>query len=295
MPRNLLIIITLLLGAPNTLAHEDDMGDIDPDVRVENSNFVIYFRNSVLGEKGGSVVNKIFKSILDKEGKIIVDRQQIVARPPVRPPHVDPKIGKSVDELMDLALLGTEKDRKKGEGTIYSTFTEDGHEREIIGSKGQLAQINAKGFVAGAIVLAVSPKIPNEERMSRPLEFHSYDPDTTQRIHSARIGIPERIYSFPPVSNIVAHDSHAYMASMIQSKEGNFLHLSRFNPRTGDVVNKRVSLGAGNSSPSIEVIGDKMLIAFHRPQFFHEEGKPKLEAKIIHQDVNLSEFFKVAK
>jgi len=272
------------------------MGDIHPSVRVEDGKFVVYFSNNAKGYHDGTTSNEIFKTILDKDGKIITERQRIENYPPIRPPHVDPKSGKFVDELVELALKSPGKNLEKDSDTIHSTFTHNGETAEVLSfdelMPWQVGQIDEKAIVAGVIVLAASPKIPDEMYMRWPLEFHSYDLETTRHLHSVRIGVPERIYSFPLVSNIVAHGDHAYMASMDRSRKGNSLQLSRFNPRTGEISNKRVSWGAGNSRPSIGVIGEKMLIAFHVPIFRRDADVPTLKAEIIYQHLDLSEFFK---
>ncbi len=81
--------------------------------------------------------------------------------------------------------------------------------------------------------------------------------------HSSAIGKPSRVYTFPRSSNLVAAgENHAYIVWMAKGK-GTKLKLSRVDLKTGKVATRDLRDGHDNTYPSIGLIGDRLMVAFH--------------------------------
>ena len=73
--RSISVAVGLALLATPVFSHEDDLGDVYPEVRVEGKQFAVYFRNN--DQKNG------FKTVITTAGKVVSERKAVEEVPEI--------------------------------------------------------------------------------------------------------------------------------------------------------------------------------------------------------------------
>lgn len=250
-----LLLIGYIAGSISAIAHQDDAGDIHPMVRIENHQFAVYFRNNI--EK------QTYKSLIAANGTALSMRQKSQPPSPIARPVPLAEELEGINVPTKGAFYVFPEWERKHKGSPFMVQIVDQKVKKIPLAWGGafISIVHAAAISDEAIVLTTSPKEPKEAGSEFPFTFHSFDPKSFKKLHSTNIGTPIRVYWFPMASNVILESGHAYVAWM--GVNGS-LNLTRFDPLSGRCETRKISRGWGNSSPSIGVIGDEVLICFHR-------------------------------
>ena len=258
MCERLAIFIFIVLVSSVALAHQDDAGDIHPSVRVEDGRFAVYFRNTTDEQS--------YKSVVAADGTFVSRRQKSEPPPEIAPPiDLDEEL-EGINVPTQEAFYVFPEWERKHHGKPFMVKIEGREVAKIPLGWGDkhVSMIHGAAISGDTVVVTASPKEPTKEEEDFPFMIHSFSLSSAQPIHSAIIGNPTRIYWFPQDSNVLIHDGFAYVAWMGFDGNESILNFSRFNPATGQCVTRKLGRGWGNSSASIGIIEESVLICFHR-------------------------------
>ena len=258
------VLITALVSAQLADAHQDDLGDVYPEVRVEDGKFAVYFTNN--GEK------KSYRSILNADGKVVSERKPVEKIPRLENPQW--AVGEGLDTVVRFSgkrAFFTIPHSAGGTPPAVIKFTPDGEREEIELDWGghDIHLVHTAAATDDGFAIIASGKPPQEHRDRYPFTFFQFS-KTGELQHAKEIGAPTRVYFFPSQSQLLVHEGHAYVAWMRILHAGRAiaetgLVLSRFNLKNGEMSMAEVTPDGGhwNTKPSIGAIGDRLLIAFH--------------------------------
>ncbi len=268
------ILLLFFLTALKSFSHVDDSGDVHPRIVIEKGNFAVYFNNNK--------TKKNLKTTLDPSGKIIKARIPILAFPSQPLPLKLPEDQTGVNISKPDAFYVIPEWHRKHAGKPHILKLKDGKKTVIKIDWGdtEIDEVHGAAFEDKFYVLAASKVLPEERDpyLLSPFHFYAFSKKSLKIHKSAEIGKPLRIYSFPQASKVSNNKGYSYIAWMGPNEdEGPELYLSQFDPITGKIITKKISKGHGNSSPSIGIINDKILIAFHKPSqsisYYGEKSK----------------------
>jgi hypothetical protein len=256
------LALLLFLVASPLWAHVDDSGDIHPFVKVEGEQFAIYFYNSESESK--------LKTTLGKDKKVIKDRESVSAFPAESLPIELPEEQTGVNVPQADAFYVIPQWHRKHQGKPFILRLKD-HQKARISLEWhdlEIDEVHGADFGDSYYIMVASKVIPEEQEPWDPYPFYffAFSRESGKISKAVSIGDPIRIYEFPCASEVVFSGGHAYISWMGQGpKKNTVLNLSKFDPSTGRITTKTISDGHGNASPSIGIIGDQIVVAFHRP------------------------------
>jgi len=279
-------ILAFLMCTLTSWGHQDDSGDVHPDVRVEGNRFTIYFRNNREEQS--------YKTILEKDGSVISKRKKSTEAPKLKLPLPLPENLQGINIQTEEAFyVFPEWERKHKGKPFFLKIIRDKTEKVYLDwDKTHIDEVHGAGITKEEVVITTSATRPKDDKKGWPFTFNSFDRKTHKRLHSSDIGVPTRVYSFPRDSNVAIYEGYAYVAWMGRNGDELALKLSRFDPSSGLVETRRISRGWGNSSPSIGLIDENLLIAFHRREIRIKDDKHTYQAEIVYKRVQIHELFK---
>jgi len=277
------ILVVGLLGIQWSTAHQDDLGDVYPIVRVEGDKFVIYFKNNA--EK------KNYKTVIGADGKVISERKHSEPIPLTVSPvelsekeeGIKLKWGDSFYAIPDWTR------RHKGKPWVLKIKNEKKEKIELDWGRTGIALVHGAAIYEGGFVLCSSKHRTKKEDRKKdvpfwvyPFALNAFTPDG-KSVSSHEIGIPYRIYDFPCDSSVICDgDGRAYIAWMggIEDRKP-VVNLTRFVPETGKLETRRIARGHSNTSPSIGLIGDRILVAWHEKSGEERTGRARIAVKTL--------------
>jgi hypothetical protein len=259
-------VVLAVLAPGVALAHKDLAGDVYPGVRVVDGMFVVRFTSSI--ERND------FETVLTPSGEVTVARR--AAHGPHREPPLSFEAHSSENAyVVELgpprttnALRGYSV-RHTGPSGVANTF--DLHWSDDIDRFVSDAQAREDTL----FLLTFAPQ-------DGQLRLDRFDPQGTQA-GSISLGRSAYVYFFPITSRIAVYRNGYLVAWVAQPEEDGraALNLSWWNPITGEsttiVVEPRIYW---NTSVSLGVIGDDILVAYHGPPKARYHGPPSRGAVI---------------
>ncbi|MBB5353138.1 hypothetical protein HNR46_003391 [Haloferula luteola] len=285
MFERLAIFIFIFFVSSVALAHQDDSGDIEPSVRVENGRFAVYFRNTTDEQS--------YKSVLAADGTFLSRRQKSEPPPEIGPPvELDEELEGIHVLTQDAYYVFPEWDPKhNGKPFMVKIEGREVAKMPLEWGDRYVSMIHGAAISGDTVVVTASPKEPTKVGEDFLFMIHSFKMSSAKLLHSVIIGDPIRVYWFPQDSNVLIHDGFAYVAWMSFDSDESKLNFSQFDPATGQCVTHELGRGWGNSSASIGIIGESALICFHRRVDRVVGDEMTSLAEIVYEDRNLPELF----
>lgn len=209
-------------------AHVDYSGDVHPVVTIENDKFVVSYHNNE--------TDKYYRMVLSAEGKVLTDKEPLSSRPPdgALYPIGDPVAGIPAPLIDDLEIHDVIKNQQ--DTVILAT------PRKTRGK----------------------PVRPCDHLSDDFFFYHLKGQPPSERI-PYKIGRPSYIYCFPVCSKIAVYKDN-YVVCWIGGKQ---MNLTMWNPQNGKTYTSIIRENADwNTSISIGIINDRLLIAYHGRGFF---------------------------
>ena len=235
-------------------AHEDPLGDIYPNVKVEQGNFVIYFENN---ENQEAQSHSFVRMIYSADGKVLAARHNWIA------PH---SLGDTMgDAAKSEVTLGKEKlvfSGAKGEPT-YSLETNGRRELHSLSwPNDSHCAFEAAAGDADSICVACIGK-------QRELSLILFSRHTFSRPETVIVGKPTQIqfiYDFPVVSNLVQIGRRYCIAWVRSDSAGEKFETVISTWRSGEKQARDIVLDEPsdwNTHLSIAAIGNRLCVAYH--------------------------------
>lgn len=258
-PVTVVLISTALLLArtASVLAHMNPLGDIDPNVKVENGNFVVYFTNNKIEAEIGP--SPLFRVVYSTTGELLAPR------------HERPDLPKEKYEY-DFSL---KDEAHVGEETIkFSTYVGDQPPAfYTVATTGKTEQHRLAwpdGFKSSfEAVAADADSICVMTWSGETISLNHFDRHSFNLPNSIVVGEPETI-SFigtsPVVSNLV-QIGHRYCFGWMRfnrERKKSETVISSWKPgeaKTSDIVLDEIS--DWNAYLSLAAIGDRICLAYH--------------------------------
>lgn len=286
-----LFVLSAVISA--AAAHEDDIGDVHPKVVVEGDRFAVYFQNN---ENDDFANRPKFKSILDREGKVITDRELVTEIPNdpipeyVSNEHVPDEFTQGPDAFFTISNWETDEN---GNPILMQWTRKKQREIPLDWDDSLIGWIYGLAVTESAYILTVSqtkPLEPDPKGADKILRWYVFSRNEPQNLTILDIGNPVRIYDFPQTSEYKTFANCVYVAWMGWEKDrGHGLFLTQLDLDKMTAISKRVSDGHGNSPPSIGLLDGKILIAHHKPKtMLSYMGK---DARVVTHCLSLAEFF----
>ena len=237
------ILAVILFVTSLASAHQDPMGDVHPEVRVEKGNFAIYFRSN--DERTGVEDPPQLRMVYSPEGKLLSPR------------HYAPKDVREIDKQRSSAGRINESDGKPS-----YTLTVQGREEQhrLPWPEGVRISI-LHGSILGEHAVILAAKTGSDS-----LSFYHYSRDHFRLPSVVAIGSPVKIYDFPIASNIV-YAGERYWIAWVRAKENQLGFESILTSwRPGDVRASEIVLEGPadwNEHLSMQAHGNVLCLAYH--------------------------------
>ena len=255
------LLAALSLATASVLsAHEDPIGDVHPNVRVEKGNFAIYFSNN--SERGELAEEPpIFRTVYSSGGELLAPRHRV------------PTIPQDDQRISRRGLNGIEI--QAGEETLvfppyprlfhdkpyYTVESGDHAERRRLAWPDAVKISELHNVIADKDSITIAAKAGTDE-----LDLYHFRRDRFELPLIARIGNPLNIYDFPVASNLVFAGGKYWIAWMRANEKERKAEavLSSWRPGDKDAL-EAVLDGPGNwnSHLSMAASGDSLCIAYH--------------------------------
>jgi len=268
------------------LAHVDDSGDIHPRVTIKDKQFIVYYKNSIF--------KKQYKTTIAIDGKIIKSGEVTSDLPADALPLKLPEEQTGINILRPDAYYVIPEWKRKHNGKPYILQLKQKQQKRInlAWGKTKIDQVHGAAFSNNAYILNASRLLPDDRDINTlsPFYFYVFSQESKKLIHTSKIGYPIRIYDFPRSSEVIHSNGYAYLAWMgSDDNQKSILNLTQLNPATGKTVTRKICAGNWNSSPSIGIIEDNILIAYHKKS--PPNDRLIKEARIMYQHRMLNEIF----
>ena len=268
----------LLLLISMILAHEDYIGECYPWIVKENDFFYVKYYKSSRTPTDSTLKQYIeyFTDIYDTNGVIVkkaVPREKehsYVDRPRIKNYYVDPTIhGVSVqDSIWYFTQILFPKNKNRGKPVLVEAISNSSKvTKQTQLNFGMFTRVmDHRLAVDDSLAIVLCSKLPYfsfgySNEVSKDLYFYVLNKNSGKKLFEMSIGNAAYIYMFPQASQFLIDKNSAYI-SWISDKK--VLKLAIF-----DLISFKLKIidiediNEGNTKPSIEIIGDNILFAYH--------------------------------
>jgi hypothetical protein len=232
------LVATAMTLVPGTVkATQDYAGDVYPQVSVQGDRFVVTFKNNK--------EDKVYREVYARDGERLINRTQAASFPP----YYFERLGHAADNQLkvrrsSIRHFGRDPEtvwRGARDGNVTLTFPEFVRGvHDVISRDGELVAL-VMAWRDRALV-AYRFAMPSRRLMDRSFV------DTMPRYHES-------------VSNLVAYRDGFLVSWMDENAR---LRLAFFTPGHQPIT-ITAAHGEWNTWPTMDVIGDDLLVAFHTP------------------------------
>jgi hypothetical protein len=252
-----LVVVTLVLTSSAMVrAHQDPLGDVYPNVKVENGNFAIYFTNNTRETETRRA--PLLRVVYSPEGKLLAPRHETGVIP-----SLDDELGTAAKQEFHLRdeTLGFEGDIHEGRPSYVLTKNGKKEFHRLSWPEKFSGTFEAMWADSDSICVAT---ITNQTLFLNHFDRHRFAPPETVQVTEAD-ALPF-IWDFPVVSNLVRVGDRYCIAWPRYNKTADIFECVISTWKPGEKRTKEIILDQPadwNSHLSMAVIGTRLCLAYH--------------------------------
>ena len=253
----LFLIIVHLLILQSGLAHQDDSGEVHPNVYLENGKIAVYFKDNV--------ARKYLRSQYSIEGKL-KNTKEVNEQNHAKQFEYHGTWEQAIPSKEHLALY-------KNFGQLYTHACSENKELQAM------------------LFSHLDEKKSGEPTVSS--KFSLFDKNKGKAIYVQKLKSPATVWSTPQVSNIEFSKNTSYFTWMRERFDAKAKKVVDYDlvltkvDINGTQKTETVCKGNWNSAPSIRILGNRLFIAYHSAPRYDDDRDEIQQSKVKVVSVDL--------